>query len=253
MEQEIRWLLEEKYAGRRTRAFLADLKRLEKGEHVDYIIGWKPFLGCKIDLRYKPLIPRTETEYWVEQAIREVRPRPSANDVEVGPRPKCLDIFAGSGCIGVAVLKHVPGAKVDFTEKEKKFCKQIVLNAKLNNITKSRYRVIRSDIFSKVKGKYDYIFANPPYLAESRRGKIQKSVLAQEPHSALFAGKDGLKYIRLFLSRTKDFLKKDGVIYLEFDSWQKPKIAEIVRSFNFRDIEFFKDQYNKWRFVRIEV
>src|SRR3989344_8822261 len=241
MEQEIQWLLEEKYQGKRTPAFLRDLKRLKKGEHVDYLIGWKPFLNCKIDLRYKPLIPRVETEYWVEKVIQNIR---SASI-------SCLDIFAGSGCIGIAVLKNIPGARVDFAEKEKKLLKQIALNAKLNKIAKSRYRVMQSDIFSNVKGKYDYIFANPPYLAESRRKKVQKSVLAQEPHGALFGGKDGLKYVRLFLSQTKEFLTKNGVIYLEFDSFQKREIEKLFKKFKYSSWQFYKDQYGKWRFVVI--
>jgi len=251
--EEIRWLLEEKYQGKRTLiepegsseperpAFLRDLKRLKKGEHVDYLIGWKPFLNCKIDLRYKPLIPRVETEYWVEKAIKDLR---SASI-------SCLDIFAGSGCIGISVLRIIPSAHVDFAEKEKKFCKQIVLNAKLNKITRSRYKVIQSNMFSKVRGKYDYIFANPPYLAESKKQKVQKSVLAQEPHGALFGGKDGLKYIRLFLNQVKDFLAKNGIIYLEFDSFQKRGVEKLLKKFGYSAWQFHKDQYGKWRFAVI--
>ena len=56
MEQEIRWLLEEKYKGKLTPQAKKDIAKLKKGEHVDYLIGWKPFLNCAIDLRYKPLI-----------------------------------------------------------------------------------------------------------------------------------------------------------------------------------------------------
>ena len=242
--KEIRWLLEEKYQGKKTPAFLRDLKRLKKGEHIDYLIEWKSFLNCKIDLRYRPLIPRVETEYWAEEAILKIKNKKA--------RINCLDIFAGSGCIGIAFLKHIAGARVDFAEKEKKFCKQIVFNAKLNKVGRSRYRVIQSDVFSKVKGKYDYIFANPPYLAESRRQKVQKSVLAQEPHGALFGGKDGLKYIRLFLSQTKEFLTKNGVIYLEFDSFQKREIEKLFKKLNYSTWQFHKDQYGKWRYAVIQ-
>ncbi|MBI2642687.1 MAG: peptide chain release factor N(5)-glutamine methyltransferase [Candidatus Wildermuthbacteria bacterium] len=241
--EEIRWLLKEKYKGKLTPQAKKDIAKLKKGEHVDYLIGWKPFLSCKIDLRHRPLIPRVETEYWVEKAILNLRSKIS--------KVRCLDIFAGSGCIGVAVLKHIPGARVDFAEKEKKPLKQIALNAKLNRIAKSRYRIIQSNIFSKVKGKYDYIFANPPYLAESKRKKIQKSVLEQEPHSALFGGKDGLKYIRLFLRQSKEFLAKNGVIYLEFDSFQKTAIEKLLKKFGYSHWQFHKDQYGKWRFVVI--
>ncbi|MDO8577509.1 MAG: HemK family protein methyltransferase [Candidatus Wildermuthbacteria bacterium] len=245
MEQEIRWLLEEKHKGKLTPQAKRDIAILKKGEHLDYVIGFVEFLGCKIDLRYKPLIPRTETEYWAEEAILKIKNKKS--------KINCLDIFAGSGCIGIAFLKHIAGARVDFAEKEKKFCKQIALNAKLNKIVKSGYRVIQSDIFSKVKGKYDYIFANPPYLAESRKGKVQKSVLEQEPHGALFGGKDGLKYIRLFLNQVKGFLTKRGVIYLEFDSFQKNEIEKLLKKLNYSTWQFHKDQYGKWRFVAISV
>ena len=242
MEQEIQWLLEEKYKRKLTPNARKDIARLKRGEHLDYVIGWKPFLNCTIDLRYKPLIPRVETEYWIERAMQDIR---------AASRIKCLDIFAGSGCIGIAVLKNIPGARVDFAEEEKKFCKQVALNAKLNKIAKSRYQVIQSDIFSKVKRKYDYIFANPPYLAESKRKKVQKSVLEQEPHSALFGGKDGLKDIRQFLGLAKDYLNKDGVIYLEFYSFQKNAIKKLLKQFGYSHWEFHKDQYGKWRFVVI--
>ena len=244
MEQEIRWLLEEKYKGKLTPQAKKDIAKLKKGEHVDYLIGWKPFLNCAIDLRYKPLIPRVETEYWAEKAVQDVS---TANFPGALPHPAgwgptrlrkirsasiaCLDMFAGSGCIGITVLKNVPYAHVDFADNNRKFLRQVQLNARINSIAKRRYSVILSDIFSGIRGKYDYIFANPPYLAESKRKKVQKSVLEQEPHGALFGGKDGLKYISLFLRQSKEFLAKKGVIYLEFDSFQKREIEELLKKF----------------------
>src|SRR3989338_3688890 len=93
--KEIRWLLEEKYQGKKTPAFLRDLKRLKKGEHIDYLIEWKSFLNCKIDLRYRPLIPRVETEYWAEQAIADVEVKPlhrsTLSRLNLNQKVKCLD------------------------------------------------------------------------------------------------------------------------------------------------------------------
>jgi methylase of polypeptide subunit release factors len=63
MNQEERWLLEEKYGGRKCEAFSADLKKLKSGFPLAYLIGHQPFLNCKIDLEFKPLIPRPETEF----------------------------------------------------------------------------------------------------------------------------------------------------------------------------------------------
>lgn len=238
--QEISWLLKEKYRGEKTPQVLKDVERIKKGEPVDYVIGFVEFLGSTIDLSQKPLIPRPETEYWVERAIGELRYKSKIH---------CLDIFAGSGCIGIAILKHVPQAHVDFAEKEKKFLQQIRRNLALNRIPSHRYRLVRSDLFSHAKGRYDFIFANPPYLATTRRRFIQQSVLDWEPHAALFAGPDGLLYIRKFLHQAKKHLNPGGTIYLEFDSFQKPSIARILRSSHFRRFEFSKDQYGKWRYV----
>ncbi|MBI2113194.1 MAG: methyltransferase, partial [Candidatus Wildermuthbacteria bacterium] len=154
-KREAEWILKEKYQGVMTPEAVLDIAKLKQGEHVDYIIGFTEFLGCKIDLSKRPMIPRPETEYWVEKAIQELWKSRSAS-------VWCLDLFAGSGCIGIAVLGHIPFARVDFGEKEKKFADQIKINATLNRIDRKRYRVFQSDVFSKIPYKYDYIFANPP-------------------------------------------------------------------------------------------
>jgi release factor glutamine methyltransferase len=239
LQKEIQWLLDEKYGGESTPEAEKDIARLEKGEHLDYVIGWVDFLGCKIDLSLRPLIPRPETEYWVEKAVKEIR-----------EGSRVLDIFAGSGCIGIAVLKHTD-AVVDFAEKEKEFLEQIRINADLNGIGAKRYSIIPSDIFSGIQRKYDYILANPPYVAEERRGHVQESVLAQEPLGAVFGGKDGLQYTRKFLEQAKNHLVPGGVMYLEFDSQQKQKIGRFAEKFGYKKAEFRKDQYNKWRYARI--
>ena len=87
------WLLKEKYKGVKSRAFLADCQELKAGVPLAYVIGSIPFLDTKIYLDSKPLIPRPETEYWTEQAIKSIKTVASAN---------VLDLCSGSVCIGVA-------------------------------------------------------------------------------------------------------------------------------------------------------
>ena len=103
LSKEIRWLLEEKYHGQLTPPAKRDIARLQKGEHVDYVIGFVEFAGCRIDLSQRPLIPRSETEHWVHKAIAELRQESHDRKKTDATPISCLDIFAGSGCIGVVL------------------------------------------------------------------------------------------------------------------------------------------------------
>ncbi|MFH2109465.1 MAG: methyltransferase, partial [Patescibacteria group bacterium] len=142
MQKEIRWLLKEKYHWTEVEILLnkrlmspkeiRDLKRLEQGEPVAYVIGKTEFLGCTIDLSLKPLIPRPETEYWVNQVMKgKNRVLPESGSTRM---VKALDLCCGSGCIGIALLKHLSNISVDFVDIDDNALKQTEINLKLNLI-----------------------------------------------------------------------------------------------------------------------
>lgn len=242
-KRDFDWILNEKYGGRWNRKINSDIRRLLKGEPIDYVIGFSDFLGCKIDLLYRPFVPRVETEFWVESAISEIKKEKRNKKI------KFLDLFAGSGCIGVAILKHVKNSLVDFGELDKKFLKQIRKNLHLNKISLRRTKLIQTKIFQNIRNRYDYIFANPPYVTEKRKTKVQPGVLKYEPHKSIFAGKDGLLYIKKLIEESKKYLKKNGKMYIEFSPEQKNKITKLLVLNNWKDYQFFKDQYNRWRYI----
>jgi release factor glutamine methyltransferase len=206
----------------------------------EYKQGFKDFLGVKIDLSKRPLIPREETEYWVRVVLKEIK-----------EGAECLDLFAGSGCIGISILKNVNNSFCDFGEKEDLFLEQIKISLDLNGIDKERYSLIKTDVFSNIEKKYDYILANPPYVAESRINEVGEDVKMFEPAVALYGGNDGMDYIKVFLNEVVNYLKDSGVIYLEFDPEQKEWIEEIIKD-KYSSYEFLKDQFNKYRFVKIK-
>ncbi len=248
--------MKEKYNNKPSKKFDKDVERLKSGEPVDYVIGFTEFLGCNIDLSKKPLIPRPETEFWVGKEIKNVK-----------KDSKVLDMFSGSGCIGISIMsrlqdnrgsstksgRHLNNIHVTFADNQQNAVNQIKINCKINEVLPKEYTVVKSDIFSDVKGTYDYIFANPPYIPTTRKNKIQKSVLAFEPKEALFGGVDGLSFIKIFLKDAKNFLNNDGKVLMEFDSIQKKSIEKLIKAYHYKKYTFHKDQYGRWRWVMIEL
>ncbi|MDP3735337.1 MAG: HemK/PrmC family methyltransferase [bacterium] len=246
LAREQRWLLEEKYGGATGVAFLSDCERLERGEPIDYVVGWSEFLGCRIDLSERPLIPRPETEWWVEKTIKIFNFQFSI--FKKSPL-YVLDMFAGSGCIGLAVLKHIQNAHVDFADVDRSCLAQIRKNAELNCVAPERYRALRSDVFQAITGRYDVIFANPPYVAEGTAGeRLAPSARDFEPHRALFAGADGLDYIRIVLRDASRFLAPRGLLAMEFDDTQADEVVGLLAHSNLRG-SMHPDQYGRARYL----
>lgn len=254
-----------------------DIRKLKKGYPLAYLIGWVEFLGCKIDLRHNPLIPRPETEYWVDKAVKVIKDQPEKAERELEeledqpgvkqrfsynynqivkiledqPR-KILDIFCGSGCIGISVLKNIKIAHVTFADISECAIKQTKLNLKINKISANNYEIIKSDIFENVKDekdkllKFDCIFANPPYI--SKNDPIGKEVL-YEPKETLF---DDKNIVEKFLKQAPDHLRPGGTIFMEFGYNQKKFIKSLCIK---NDIEptFYKDQFGKLRWMKAQV
>jgi release factor glutamine methyltransferase len=249
LAREIGWVIEEKYPElfkRKAwkpmfRRLARDIERLKSGEPVGYVIGTTPFLGEKVLSDKRALIPRTETEYWVGKVIDEYKNRKG--------KLKILDLCAGGGAVGLSMLKKIPGALVVFGEVDPRAIALIRANMEFHRIPKRRYKIIRSDLFSRIPGTFDLILTNPPYIPASRRKKLPRSVTAFEPSLALFGGADGMHLVRKILSAAPEHLSPRGVMYMEFDSPQAPKIKRIAGERG----EVFRDQFKRLRYLRFQA
>lgn len=257
LDREKRWLLEEKYQGIENEEYATDIARLESGTPVDFLIGHREFLGCHIDLSYHPLIPRNETEFWTHNLINKLKSEKTRSRAS-GCRVGVLDLCAGSGCIGIALLSHLPHAQVDFAEYNPDFVAQIKKNLEINNIDPKRYHVYQSNMFENIGWSdypmYDLIVANPPYIAHNRRETVQDSVHNQEDHGSLYADDDGLYYIKQIIDSLPRYLAPEGECYIEYDPWQTDLITEYLDT-NHPHLEYriIPDQNNKDRVVRITL
>ena len=250
--KEVEWLLKEKYNGTETPEFFADVERLKKAEPLAYVIGWIPFYGCKIDVSLHPMIPRPETEFWVERAVGELR----YLEAQLPSRKlRLADTFSGSGCIGVALLKHLPNATVELSEYDPKLTEQLRINVRGNGV-EDRAVCMQADALGGLNGLYDAIFANPPYIDPKAIPEMDRSVIEYEPHLSLFAGERGLDYVKLIINDGAQYLNNGGTFYIECDAHQKDWIEELLNDHEKTlsmgtpwKHEFWFDQYNQVRFL----
>ena len=196
---------------------------MDKDEPEAYKIGWQPFLGLKIYLDSKPLIPRTETEWWTEELVavmKKVWPseaRSPEDFLKGGNEFRFLDLCAGSGAIGCVMLARLPNARVFFGEIDPAHEKTILKNIRENNLNASRADVRIGDLFEPFGDmRFDIIAINPPYIPSSRA--LPKSVADYEPARALYSGTDGLDIIRRIAKELPKHLAYGGTAWIEVDS-----------------------------------
>ncbi|MFT5849424.1 MAG: release factor glutamine methyltransferase [Patiriisocius sp.] len=271
MNQEEQWLLTEKYRGVESEAFHADLVLLNSGTPLGYLIGTIPFLNCVIHLDSQPLIPRTETEFWTEKAIEAIQ----KNELK---QSYVLDLCAGSGAIGVAVAKSIPGAHVTFSEIDSAHLPTIQKNIDSNlqtatssrsvleqqSDTEKRISVVQSDLFAalpksadcsstdleRLEGGYDFILTNPPYI-DPALDRTETSVKMHEPHLALYGGTDGMECIVRIIAETRTHLSSNGQLWIEHEPEQSEAIAILGKEAGFTTTTH-KDQYGIERYTVLQ-
>ena len=242
MTRDEQSLLLEKYNGQEVAEYETDKRRIASGEPLAYIIGWQPFLGLKIFLDSKPLIPRPETEWWAEQLITHVGSRRS--------HMRFLDLCAGSGAIGCAALKSLPYMEVFFGEIDPAHEATIRKNIRENNLDESRASIGIGDLFEPFSGmQFDVIAANPPYVPADRT--LPASVAEHEPNLALFAGDDGLDTLRRIAKELPKHLAKDGVAWIECDRGHAEATRKLFEENGFA-ASIRTDQYDKPRIVVVQ-
>jgi methylase of polypeptide subunit release factors len=130
------------------------LERVDLHKPLSYIIGSQPFFGCDIHCEAPLLCPRPETEMWTHwlvynclNRVREAAASGQEKDGMGGPQLKVLDMCCGTGCIGVALAKHVPSAVVTAVDILPEAVTVSKLNAQHNGIPDARYTALRSDMF----------------------------------------------------------------------------------------------------------
>lgn len=251
---DIRTLVRDKYDGNRDADIEDDLRRLAAGEPLAYVIGWVPFLGLKIFLDaiegVRPLIPRPETEWWADKLIHQLHERfPSSN---VPQSFRILDLCAGSGAIGLAILKEFPQVHISFAELDATHAETIKRNALENDLDLSHTDIRSGDLFEPFADeRFDIIATNPPYIPSTR--ELSDSVLKYEPSKALYSGTDGLDLIRRILDEVPSHLSPGGELWMECDISNINEARDLALASGFSDATIHTDQYDRPRLLIASV
>lgn len=217
------------------------VERRLKYEPVAYITGRKEFWSFTLEVNKGVLIPRPDTEIILEEALA------------VGKNiiaPRIADIGTGSGAIALALAKELPEAKITATDISPAALKVAKKNARNLKLGKN-IEFLKGDLFAPVKGLFDIIVSNPPYISAAEYEELPRGVKDFEPKIALLAGQTGVEFYEKLIYQSKNHLKKDGWLLMEIGAPQAEKIRDIMQECAFfEDIDVRRDYAGHDRVIK---
>ncbi|MBO5551257.1 MAG: peptide chain release factor N(5)-glutamine methyltransferase [Lachnospiraceae bacterium] len=218
------------------------LIRRSSREPVQYITGMADFMGLRFQVNENVLIPRFDTEFLVEELMRDV-----------GDGASVLDMCTGSGCILLSLMSYkngIRGAGADIS----KAALEVAAENERTVFKESAGRQIPvdwilSDMFEGITGKYDYIVSNPPYIQSEVIDTLMSEVKDHEPRIALDGDSDGLRYYRIIAGEAGKHLNRYGKIYLETGYDEAAAVGSLLKSSGFTGVTVKKDYSGNDRVV----
>lgn len=205
-----------------------------KHEPVAYITNHCKFRGLDFFIDERVLVPRSETEPLVEVAVESL---PKNSSV--------IDVGTGSGEVALAVKNERPDLKVLGTDISKDALDVASINSTALELNVDWHE---ADLLEGIKGEYNAVLANLPYLPTVKRDTYEPEMVDYEPQVALWGGKDGYDLIRRLLTGAA---KRSAVSFvaLEIGLTQEKDVAELMRKAGFSTVFCTTDKKNDIRCV----
>ncbi len=239
--------LDDSLTPQQTEAFTKLAERRAAREPLSYITGTVYFAGLELAVGPGVLVPRPDSEVLVEKAVelaQEIYADKKARQTEEA-NLNLLDTCTGSGAIGIAIARQLKDAGIpvllhlldqspealDYARRNsERWCSDLPVLIELG------------DLFPAEPLVFDFITANPPYIADSVLPELMPEVSCYEPALALTAGPDGLHFYRLILERIDRFLQTGGWLLMEHGYDQARSVADLISaSGKFGDPLLLKD------------
>ena len=214
--------------------YLEPIKKRATHIPLQHLTGHQEFMGLDFRVSEDVLVPRQDTEVLVEEVLKYIR-----------PGIRVLDMCTGSGCILLSILKlaadlngcrDLQGTGADLSEKALRIAGEnrerlgLVRNATL----------VQGNLFENIRGTYDIIVSNPPYIASEVIPALSGEVKDHEPMMALDGGTDGLDFYRIIIEKSPSYLRPGGMLFFETGYDQGGSVSGLMEK-DFENIHVIKD------------
>lgn len=209
---------------------------------VQYVMGNATFYNMEFVVNSKVLIPRPETEEMTNLIINSYRFEQKQLSI--------VDIGTGSGCIAIAIKKHLPSSKVIALDVSDDALELARANAITNktNIQCTSFDFLDESRWPELM-MFDIIVSNPPYIPLKEKSSLNKNVANYEPHGALFVP-DNTPL--LFYEKIAKFglthLNYNGKVYMETHVDYAKDVADLFAK-NYKQVLIKKDLFGRERIV----
>lgn len=200
--------------------FWDKIQQLAKGTPVQHLTGVEEFYGRTFRVNENVLIPRPETEELIEEALHLIKRY-------LTDSPSIADIGTGSGIIAITMKCELPDSRVTATD----------ISAAALETAKWNAQHLDADINFKLgdltepisNTSWDVILSNPPYIGYAEAPDLSDTVRDFEPHTALFADKQGLALYEKMANELPNLLHKPGIAGFEIGHEQGEAVEKILK------------------------
>jgi release factor glutamine methyltransferase len=218
------------------------VRRRLAGEPLQYVMKRWAFRHLDVLVDQRVLIPRPETELLVEVGLAIATERLQQID-----RPlNIVDLGTGSGVIGLSMAHELPLGKTNVWLTDQSSDALDVARGNLVGVGQKGGGVRLAlgswwnALDDSLKGAIDIAVCNPPYIAHDD-DEVANDVHAWEPHSALYAGDNGLADIREVISGATTWLANNGWLALEIGYRQGDDVRALLENAGLVHVEIRRD------------
>ncbi len=205
-------------SGQEIARFEALLARRLERRPLAQVLGHREFWSLDFLVTEATLDPRPDSETLVEAVLASRQGNPPA---------RLLDLGTGTGCLLLSLLSEWRGAWGLGLDRSPEAAKVAARNASRLGLA-SRAAIVVADWSSGLRGTFDVVVANPPYIPEADLAGLAPEVARFEPRTALVAGADGLDDYRRIARALPELLAPGGLVGLEVGSGQAGAVADLL-------------------------